>query len=190
MVVHTGKARKVRRRPLKESAPSVFGPGPVAIHLNINGEIRSITAEPHLTLLQVLRSKLGLTGAKQVCDHATCGACTIIADGKRIYSCSILAIDAQGLVITTIESLAVGGKLDPLQQAFVDADALQCGYCTAGFIMSAKAFLAENPHPTLQELKRGLCGNMCRCGTYANIVEALLTPSPPSAREKKKSLYG
>jgi xanthine dehydrogenase YagT iron-sulfur-binding subunit len=190
MARRKGKAGKLRSRTLRESAPPVLGPGPVPIHLNVNGQMLSTTAEPHLTLLQVLRTKLGLTGAKQVCDHATCGACTIIADGKRIYACSVLAVDAQNLAISTIESLAVNGALDPLQQALVDADASQCGYCTSGFIMSATAFLADNPHPTLQDLKKGLCGNLCRCGTYAGIGEALLALNPRVAHAKPKRRHG
>jgi xanthine dehydrogenase YagT iron-sulfur-binding subunit len=190
MASRKGKASKLGNRTLKESAPPVLGPGPVPIHLNVNGQMLSTTAEPHLTLLQVLRIKLGLTGAKQVCDHATCGACTIIADGKRIYACSVLAVDAQNLAISTIESLAVNGALDPLQQAFVDADASQCGYCTSGFIMSATAFLADNPHPTLQDLKKGLCGNLCRCGTYAGIAEALLALNPQVAHAKPTRSHG
>jgi xanthine dehydrogenase YagT iron-sulfur-binding subunit len=190
MASRKGKASKLRSRTLRESAPPVLGPGPVPIHLNVNGQMLSTTAEPHLTLLQVLRIKLGLTGAKQVCDHATCGACTIIADGKRIYACSVLAVDAQNLAISTIESLAVNGALDPLQQAFVDADASQCGYCTSGFIMSATAFLADNPHPTLQDLKKGLCGNLCRCGTYAGIAEALLALNPRVAHAKPTRSHG
>ena len=190
MASRTGKANKLRSRLLKESAPPVLGPGPVPIHLNVNGQVLTTTAEPHLTLLQVLRIKLGLTGAKQVCDRATCGACTIIADGQRIYACSVLAVDAQNLAITTIESLAVNGELDPLQQAFIDADAAQCGYCTSGFIMSATAFLADNPHPTLEELKKGLCGNLCRCGTYAGIAEALLALHPRVAHAKANKRHG
>src|ERR1700693_1037501 len=123
MASRKGKASKLRSRTLDESAPPVLGPGPVPIQLNVNGQVLSTTAEPCLTLLQVLREKLGLTGAKQVCDHATCGACTVIAGGKRVYACSMLAIDAGDLQITTIESLASNGALDPLQQAFVNADA-------------------------------------------------------------------
>lgn len=181
---------KLRSRKLKDSAPPVLGPGPVPVHLNVNGQILSTNAEPHLTLLEVLRIKHGLTGAKQVCDRATCGACTIIADGRRIYACSVLAVDAQNLTITTIESLLVNGQLDPLQQAFVNADASQCGYCTSGFLMSAKAFLADNPHPTIEELKKGLCGNLCRCGTYLGIIEALLALNPPGAQANPKRRHG
>src|SRR6202171_846489 len=189
MASRKGKASKLRSRTLKESAPPVLGPGPVPIRLNVNGQVLSTTAEPHLTLLQVLRNKLGLAGAKQVCDRATCGACTIIADGQRIYACSVLAVDAQDLTITTIESLAVNGERDPLQQAFVEADASQCGYCTSGFVMSAKAFLDENSAPTLDDIKKGMCGNLCRCGTYAGIAEALLAVSRTKVQSKRRRAH-
>jgi len=173
---------------LRSAAPVALGPGPVPIQLKIDGQTLSVTAEPCLTLLQVLREKLRLTGAKQVCDRATCGACTVIASGKRVYACSMLAIDAQDLEITTIESLAENGELDSLQQAFVAADASQCGYCTAGFVMSAKAFLDENPAPTLDDIRKGMCGNLCRCGTYAGIAEALLAVSRTRVQQKKIGL--
>lgn len=183
-VVRQGKTR------LAASTPPAFGPGPVPIQLNINGQPLSTNAEPCLTLLQVLREKLGLTGAKQVCDRATCGACTVIAGGKRVYACSMLAIDAEDLQITTIESLADNRALDPLQQAFVNADASQCGYCTSGFVMSATAFLAENPTPTLDDIKKGMCGNLCRCGTYAGVAEALLAVGQTNARSKMRARRG
>ena len=169
---------------LRSAAPVAFGPGPVPIQLKVDGQTLSVTAEPCLTLLQVLREKLSLTGAKQVCDRATCGACTVIASGKRVYACSMLAIDAQDLEITTIESLGENSELEPLQQAFVKADASQCGYCTSGFVMSAKAFLDENPAPTLDEIRKGMCGNLCRCGTYAGIAEALLAVSRARLQRK------
>lgn len=183
------KSKSKKRTPRIARALTV-GPGPISIQLQVNGQTLSTTAAPWLTLLQVLRENLGLTGAKQVCDHATCGACTVLANGKRVYSCSMLAIDSQDLQITTIESLATNGQLNPLQQAFMNADASQCGYCTSGFVMSATAFLAETPQPTLDELKKGMCGNLCRCGTYAGIAEALLTLSqanaPAAARGRRR----
>ncbi len=151
-----------------------FGPGKVDLVLKVNGRRRTANVEPCTTLLQVLRDELGLTGAKQVCDRATCGACTVLRGGKRIYSCSVLAVDAQDEDILTIESLDQTGTLDPLQQAFADFDASQCGYCTPGFILSAKALLAENPSPTLDEVREGLSGNYCRCGTYEGIEKAVL----------------
>ena len=183
------KSKSKKRTPRIARALTV-GPGPISIQLQVNGQTLSTTAAPWLTLLQVLRENLGLTGAKQVCDHATCGACTVLANGKRVYSCSMLAVDSQDLQITTIESLATNGQLNPLQQAFMNADASQCGYCTSGFVMSATAFLAETPQPTLDELKKGMCGNLCRCGTYAGIAEALLALSqanaPAAARGRRR----
>jgi xanthine dehydrogenase YagT iron-sulfur-binding subunit len=181
------KTKTVRRKATaSSSASAAFGPGPVPIRLRVNEQVLTTTAEPFLTLLQVLRERLGFTGCKQVCDRGTCGACTVLADGVRVYACSMLAIDAQDRAITTIESLASDGHLDPVQQAFVDADALQCGYCTPGFIMSAKAFLAENPRPTLEELRKGMCGNLCRCGTYAGITEAIMAAAQGAAAGKKR----
>ena len=186
------KHRTIRRKRAleKKAVLPAFGPGPVPIQLKVNGQVMSATAEPCLTLLQVLREKLGLTGAKQVCDRATCGACTVIAGGRRVYACSMLAIDSQDLEITTVESLAENGELDPLQQAFVEADASQCGYCTSGFVMSAKAFLYENSAPTLDDIKKGMCGNLCRCGTYAGIAEALLAVSRTKVQSKRRRAHG
>ena len=190
MATRRPKAIGRTRARLRKAAPTGFGPGPVPIQLKVNGRSFSVTAEPCLTLLQVLREKLGLTGAKQVCDRATCGACTVIADGRRVYACSMLAIDAQDQEIATIESLTENGELDSLQQAFVQADASQCGYCTSGFIMSATAFLNENSAPTLDEIRKGMCGNLCRCGTYAGIAEALLAVSRTKVHRKSMGSRG
>jgi xanthine dehydrogenase YagT iron-sulfur-binding subunit len=120
-----------------------------------------------------LRNQLELTGAKRVCDRATCGACTVIINGKSVYSCTVLAIDAQGKDIQTIEGIS-SGKPHPVSEAFVDNDGQQCGYCTPGFVMAAKAFLDHNPNPTYEEVKEGLCGNLCRCGTYVGVRQAVL----------------
>jgi xanthine dehydrogenase YagT iron-sulfur-binding subunit len=146
----------------------------VPVTVRINGQPRSANLEPCVTLLDAMRELWDLTGAKRACDRATCGACTVLVDGKREYSCSLLAIDVQDRDITTIESLATtDGPLDPVQQAFIDNDATQCGFCTPGFVMSAKAFLADNPHPTPDEILRGMSGNLCRCGSYIGIVHAV-----------------
>jgi xanthine dehydrogenase YagT iron-sulfur-binding subunit len=161
-------------RPAAELGVPSFGPGKAAVTLRINGRSQTAMVEPCTTLLQVLRDQFGLTGAKQVCDRATCGACTVLREGKRIYSCSVLAIDAQGDEILTIESLGRNGELDPVQKAFIEFDASQCGYCTPGFVMSVKAFLAANPSPTIEEIRSGLSGNYCRCGTYEGIEKAIL----------------
>lgn len=151
-----------------------LGPGKVPVTLSVNGKKLNAQLEPRVTLLDALRDKFELTGAKRVCDRGTCGACTVLMDDKPVYACSVLAIDAQGREITTIESLGEPGKLHPIQQAFVDHDAQQCGFCTPGFVMATKAFLDRNPNPTLEEIKHGLGGNFCRCGTYAGMREAVM----------------
>ena len=156
-----------------ESA-KVIGPGKGPVTLKINGVNKALNIEPRLTLLDALRDELELTGAKRVCDRTTCGACTVIVNGKSIYSCTMLAIEAQGKDIQTIEGLSEPGKLHPLQQAFVDNDAQQCGYCTPGFVMACKAFLDKNPNPSIEQVRKGLGGNLCRCGTYVGITQAVL----------------
>ena len=153
---------------------SVAGPGPVPITLNINGKPTKLTVEPRVTLLDALRNHLDLTGATRVCDRGTCGACTVILNGKTVYSCTVLAIDAQGKDIQTIEGLAAPGKLHPVSQAFWDNDAQQCGYCTPGFVMACKGFLDEHPNCTEEDVKHGLGGNLCRCGTYVGVRQAAL----------------
>jgi xanthine dehydrogenase YagT iron-sulfur-binding subunit len=151
----------------------VYGPGKVKLTLDVNGKPRTLELEPRVTLLEALRHELDLTGAKRVCDRGTCGACTVLVDGKPVYSCSVLAIDAQRKAITTVEALSAGGKLHPLQQAFVDNDGLQCGFCTPGFVVACKALLDRHPDPTPDELRAGLGGNLCRCGTYVGIRAAV-----------------
>jgi len=153
------------------------GPGPVPITLNINGKPYNLNLEPRVTLLDALRNHLDLTGAKKVCDRATCGACTVIVSGKVVYSCTVLAIDAQGKEIQTIEGISTGNRLHPVSAAFVNHDAQQCGYCTPGFVMAAKGFLDRNPNPTLEQAEHGLCGNLCRCGTYVGMRKAVLEAS-------------
>ena len=152
----------------------VFGPGKVPISLNINSKKYAAEVEPRVTLLDTLRNELELTGAKRVCDRASCGACTVIVDGKAVYSCTVLAIEAQNKKITTVEGLMDGDKLHPMQQAFVDNDAQQCGFCTPGFVVACKAFLDKHPNPSREDLKGGLGGNLCRCGTYMGIREAVM----------------
>ncbi len=155
------------------AAPAnVTGPGAVPITLNINGKPVNLTVEPRVTLLDAMRNYQGeLTGAKKVCDRGTCGACTVIMAGKSVYSCTVLAIDAQGKNIDTIEGMPVN---NPISAAWVNNDGQQCGYCTPGFVMAAKGFLAENPNPTLADVEHGLGGNLCRCGTYVGIRKAVL----------------
>jgi xanthine dehydrogenase YagT iron-sulfur-binding subunit len=157
------------------AAPAnVAGPAAVPITLTINGKPLKLQVEPRVTLLDALRNHLDLTGAKRVCDRGTCGACTVIMDGKTVYACSVLAIDAQGKRIETIEGLASGNNLHPISAAFWNHDAQQCGYCTPGFVMAAKGLLDENPKPTLDQVEHGLCGNLCRCGTYMGLRQAVL----------------
>ena len=165
---------------------SVAGPGPVAITLTINGKPVNVTVEPRVTLLDAMRNYLDLTGAKRVCDRGTCGACTVILAGKTVYSCSVLAIDAQGKSIETIEGLAAGNNLHPVSAAFVNHDAQQCGYCTAGFVMAAKGFIDRHPNPTVEDVKHGLGGNLCRCGTYMGIRQAVVE----AAKEMKGGKNG
>jgi len=144
-----------------------------SVRISVNGIERVMEVEPRMTLLEVLREQLALTGAKLGCDIQVCGTCTVLLDGKPVSACSTLAVDAGGCSVTTIEGLGDGDALDPLQEAFMDFGALQCGYCTSGFILTAKALLAENPHPTEAEIRSYLTGNFCRCGCYHEIVEAV-----------------
>lgn len=150
------------------------GPGPVPVTLTVNGKPHKLNLEPRVTLLDALRDYVNLTGAKRVCDRGNCGACTVILGGKAVYACNVLAIEAQGQEIQTIEGLAAGNQLHPVETAFVNHDAQQCGYCTPGFVMAVKAFLDETPRPTPEQVNRGLGGNLCRCGTYMGIRKAVL----------------
>jgi len=151
----------------------VYGPGKVPIVLTVNGKKYNLQLEPRVTLLDALRDDLDITGAKRVCDKAECGACTVLMDNKPVYACSVLAIEAQGKQIETVEALMQNGKLHPIQQAFVEHDASQCGFCTPGFIVACKSFLDRHPNPTPEDIRKGLSGNLCRCGTYAGIREAI-----------------
>jgi len=143
----------------------------------VNGELYEVAVHPHWTLLEVLREELDLTGAKKGCDAGDCGGCTVILDGKPVVSCLTLAVEADGRDILTIEGLAQNGQLHPIQNAFVEHGAIQCGFCTPGMIMSAKALLDENPNPTEEEVRRAIAGNLCRCTGYVKIVEAILAAS-------------
>ena len=167
----------------KAAGPGPQGPGAVPVTLSINGEKKDFQLEPRVTLLDALRNYGPLTGAKEVCDRATCGACTVLIDGKPAYSCMKLAIDAQGHEITTIEGLAKDGQLTPVQQAFIDCDALMCGFCTPGFVLVTTALLAENPKPAEGDIKRACSGNLCRCGTYPHIIKAALKASGQAVAE-------
>jgi len=157
-----------------DHSSEVLGPGAVPITLQINGKAHSLTVEPRVTLLDALRNQLDLTGAKKVCDRGVCGACTVIMDGHPVYACNVLALEAEGHSIETIEGMGTQGELHPVMAAFVEHDAQQCGFCTPGFVVACKAFLDKHPHPTREDVENGLGGNLCRCGTYAGIREAVL----------------
>ena len=155
--------------------------------LRINGITYEVAVEPQRTLLEVLRDNLGLTGAKKACDTGDCGACTVLMDGKPVASCLVLAVEAQGKDITTIEGLAKDGQPHPIQQAFVDHGAIQCGFCTPGMILSAKALLDKNPKPTADEVKEAIVGNICRCTGYSKIIEAILAASQILTRDRERT---
>ncbi len=181
--------------PKTEAGVGIAGPGALAMTFRINGDARQATLEPRVTLLDALRDHLDLTGAKKVCDRGTCGACTVLLEGKAVYACSVLAIEAQGRSIQTVEGIGRPGKLHPLQAAFVEHDAQQCGFCTPGFVMAAKALLDRNPHPNLDEVHLGLSGNFCRCGTYAGMRKAVVEAADaeetePRRRRKKEPADG
>jgi len=144
------------------------------IELNVNDETHELLISPNRTLLEILREDLGLTGAKKGCDQGVCGTCTVLIDGKPVRSCLTLAVEAQGKKITTIEGLEVGGKITPLQEAFLSEGAVQCGFCTPGMILTAKALLEENPTPTKEEVLRAISGNLCRCTGYFKITKAIM----------------
>ena len=143
------------------------------VNLKINGRLYALEVAPQETLLEVLRDRLGLTGAKEACDGGECGACTVICDGKAVLSCLFIALEAEGKSITTIEGLARDGELSDIQKAFIEEGAIQCGFCTPGMIMSAKALLDRQRHPSVFEIKRALSGNLCRCTGYQKIIAAV-----------------
>ena len=157
-------------------AVNAVGPGPVPIQLTINGRVHRVEVEPRVTLLDTMRTKLDLTGVKRVCDRGSCGACTVIVDGKTLYACSVLAIEMQGKTIRTVESFTEGTVLHPVQQAFCEHDGLMCGFCTPGFVTATVALLEKTPKPTAEQARKALDGNICRCGTYVRVLEAALDP--------------
>ncbi|MBI4288513.1 MAG: (2Fe-2S)-binding protein [Chloroflexi bacterium] len=143
------------------------------LELTVNGQQVNLEVEPQRTLQEVLRDELGLTGTKRGCDDASCGACTVLLNGKAVLSCNILALDARGKDVLTVEGLAKNGQLHPLQKAFIERGAIQCGFCTPGMLISAKELLDKNPKPTELEVREALSGNLCRCTGYAKIIEAV-----------------
>ena len=159
----------------------VLGPDPVPITLSINGKSHNLSVEPRVTLVDALRNMLDHTGAKKVCDRATCGACTVIVDGSPVYACTMLAIEAQGRRIETIEGISSDDAMHPVQVQFVEHDAQQCGFCTPGLVMAGKAIVDSNPRPSMADVESGLSGNICRCGTYVGVRKAVYEAARESA---------
>jgi xanthine dehydrogenase YagT iron-sulfur-binding subunit len=155
-----------------QTGARVLGPGDVPVTLMVNGKRLDLRIEPRVTLLDAIRNRADLTGNKRVCDRGACGACTMIVDGRTVYSCSTLAIEVQGKQIRTVDGLANGATMHPVQQAFCDADALMCGFCTPGFVVATVALLEKHPNATPEQMRKGLDGNICRCGTFVRILEA------------------
>jgi aerobic-type carbon monoxide dehydrogenase small subunit (CoxS/CutS family) len=165
-----------------------LGPEATTIELSINGKPVALEIEPRVTLLSALREHLGLTGTKLVCDRGACGACTVHLDGKPVNSCMMLAVDARGHQITTIEGLGTPSNMHPVQAAFVETDALQCGFCTPGMVMSVAAALERNPAATTDEIKHATAGNICRCGTYPHVFAAALRTVKPAQAGSARSV--
>ncbi|HWK52007.1 MAG TPA: (2Fe-2S)-binding protein [Steroidobacter sp.] len=167
-------------------APGTFGPEPQPLSLLINGEVRTALADPATTLVEFLRDALGLTGTKIGCDRGACSACTVLIDGEVAASCMTLALDVRERSITTVEGLSAEGKLHPVQQAFIEHDALQCGFCTPGMVMSCARLVDRNPDCTLEDVKTAISGHLCRCGTYPNIFKATLAAAATTRTGKTK----
>jgi len=165
-----------------QTGPAAVGPGEVPVRLIVNGRTLNLSIEPRVTLLDALRMRADLTGNKRGCDRGACGACTMLVDGRPVYSCSTLAIEVQGKQIRNVDGLATGNTLHPVQQAFVEKDALMCGFCTPGFIMASVGLLEKHPNPTPEQIKKGLDGNICRCGTFVRIREAVISVAGGVAR--------
>jgi xanthine dehydrogenase YagT iron-sulfur-binding subunit len=179
-VVASAPALEAQRSQQGVAIVTPAGPARSRIQVTINGQRRRIDVEDRWTLVEVLRDHLGLTGTKIGCDRGECGACTVILDGRPVYSCSQLAVWMDGRSIQTVESLAANGKLSPLQQAFIDHDAPQCGFCTSGQLMAATALLATNPTPNAEQVRAGMTGNICRCSNYTRYVEAVVAAGAAS----------
>lgn len=184
VTVAAAQTKAVADELARVNAEKVVGPGAVPVNLNVNGQTLSLMLEPRVTLLDALRNYSSLTGSKEGCDRATCGACTVMIDDVPVYSCQKLAIEAQGKNITTVEGLAKNGELTSVQKAFWEKDALMCGYCTPGFVMSVTALLRKNPHPTADEIRHACAGNICRCGTQPRIMQAALQAAGVAVNSK------
>jgi xanthine dehydrogenase YagT iron-sulfur-binding subunit len=171
--------------PVTSTVPAHDAASPVSVTLRVNGESKSLMIDARTTVLDALREHIGLTGSKKGCDHGQCGACTVLIDGRRVVSCLTLALAAEGQQIVTIEGLAKGGQLHPMQQAFIDQDAFQCGYCTPGQIMSAVACVKEGHASSDDDIREYMSGNICRCAAYPNIVAAVKQAAPAISSEQK-----
>jgi len=169
----------------RAAPPRLRGPGPVEISLKVNGVRRRLELPPSATLAHALRDELGLTGTKVSCDRGACSACTVLLDGTPVSACMTFALDAEGREVTTIEGLSRGGALHPVQEAFIARDAMQCGFCTPGMVMSCAALLARSPHPSLDEVKAATSGNFCRCGSYRAVFEAVLSAGGAALSQKE-----
>ena len=165
----------------QQRQPNVVSAEAADVTLNVNGKEHTLKLEPRVTLLEALRNDLNLTGCKEVCDTTNCGACTVMIDGKAVYACSRLAVEVQGKEIKTVESLRDGEKVDPVVRCFVKHDAMQCGFCTPGFVVAVRAFLDEHPSAKLEDIRKGLGGNICRCGTYDGITDCAVELSKGGA---------
>ena len=172
-IVSAASLSAVKKDSAAEEYGKVIGPDEATITLTINGVTKKLSIDPRITLLDALRNQLDFTGTKRVCNRGECGACTMIVNGNTVLACSMLAVDADGADIRTIEGLADDNKLHPVQQKFIENDALQCGFCTPGFIMSGVALLERNPAPTMDQIKYAVSGNLCRCGTYPHVFKAI-----------------
>jgi len=172
-----GAVAPVARAKERDTVPGirVLGPNAAPLKLDVNGETHTVEVEPRVTLLDALRDHAGLTGTKRICDGGACGGCTVMVDGKTVNSCLMLAVEARGKKIRTIEGLAQNGALHPIQDAFIEHDALQCGFCTPGMIMSCTALLESNANPGPDEIRGAVSGNLCRCGTYPHVFDACRT---------------
>jgi xanthine dehydrogenase YagT iron-sulfur-binding subunit len=168
-----GVAARAAAGPVSQGQALSEVTGFTEVTLLINGRRHRVLVEPRWSLLYVLRERLGLTGSKQGCERGECGVCTVLIDGRPRYACLTLALEAEGATITTVEGLMTGEELGPVQQSFAEHDAFQCGYCTSGQIVAAEGLLRANPHPTIDEIRQGMSGNLCRCGAYAHIFKAV-----------------
>jgi xanthine dehydrogenase YagT iron-sulfur-binding subunit len=183
-LAETGLAHAAQGSATERGTDDPLGPGTVSVSLSVNGRDVSVRADPATTLAEVLRNDLGLTGTKIGCDRGACSACTVWLDGEPASSCMTLVLDARGRKVTTIEGLGEAGALHPVQQAFVEHDALQCGFCTPGMIMSCAALLRRKPDATLDDVKSAISGHLCRCGTYPNIFKATLAVAGAVAKDR------